>query len=151
MLEGRLSLRHEDTEIFLDPGGCGFLPARELPTMACGSKTRCSFYVSWDGDPKSFPGPGTAPEVCKAMAGLDEAFLHHCGLEQPLLELIRTHPSPDQVHSLGSQAANYAATPWHFLYFLPLPHGHGSLRPTFGAPPFEAGLEAAAPPSFPMN
>jgi hypothetical protein len=20
----------------------------------------------------------------------------------------------------------------HFLYFLPLPHGHGSLRPTFG-------------------
>src|SRR5687767_15913076 len=23
--------------------------------------------------------------------------------------------------------------PWHFLYFLPLPHGHGSLRPTFGS------------------
>ena len=22
--------------------------------------------------------------------------------------------------------------PQHFLYFLPLPHGHGSLRPTFG-------------------
>ena len=22
--------------------------------------------------------------------------------------------------------------PWHFLYFRPLPHGHGSLRPTFG-------------------
>src|SRR5205823_1369826 len=21
----------------------------------------------------------------------------------------------------------------HFLYFLPLPHGHGSLRPTFGS------------------
>src|SRR5436190_9388475 len=26
-----------------------------------------------------------------------------------------------------------AAAPWHFLYFLPLPHGHGSLRPTFGS------------------
>ncbi len=25
-----------------------------------------------------------------------------------------------------------AAAPWHFLYFLPEPHGHGSLRPTFG-------------------
>src|ERR1035441_5698876 len=22
--------------------------------------------------------------------------------------------------------------PWHFLYFRPLPHGHGSLRPGFG-------------------
>src|SRR4051794_23987696 len=27
-------------------------------------------------------------------------------------------------------AKNYSA-PWHFLYFLPLPHGHGSLRPVF--------------------
>ncbi len=23
--------------------------------------------------------------------------------------------------------------PWHFLYFFPLPQGHGSLRPTFGS------------------
>jgi PIN domain len=23
--------------------------------------------------------------------------------------------------------------PWHFLYLRPLPHGHGSLRPTLGA------------------
>src|ERR1700683_95897 len=28
--------------------------------------------------------------------------------------------------------ANYPLAPQHFLYFLPLPHGHGSLRPTFG-------------------
>ena len=27
----------------------------------------------------------------------------------------------------------HAATPQHFLYFLPLPQGQGSLRPTFGA------------------
>src|ERR1700690_3262243 len=26
----------------------------------------------------------------------------------------------------------YPATPWHFLYFLPLPQGQGSLRPTLG-------------------
>ena len=23
--------------------------------------------------------------------------------------------------------------PWHFLYFFPLPQGHGSLRPTFSS------------------
>src|SRR5207247_2405718 len=26
----------------------------------------------------------------------------------------------------------YATLPQQFLYFFPLPHGHGSLRPTFG-------------------
>src|SRR5437763_879799 len=31
------------------------------------------------------------------------------------------------------ERSGYAAAPWHFLYFLPLPHGHGSLRPTFGS------------------
>ena len=30
------------------------------------------------------------------------------------------------------------AAPWHFLYFLPLPQGHGSLRPTFSTDPPEA-------------
>ena len=25
----------------------------------------------------------------------------------------------------------YTFVPWHFLYFLPEPHGQGSLRPTF--------------------
>ena len=24
--------------------------------------------------------------------------------------------------------------PWHFLYFFPLPHGHGSFRPTVSPP-----------------
>ena len=28
--------------------------------------------------------------------------------------------------------------PWHFLYFLPEPHGHGSLRPTFGLSRYSA-------------
>ena len=28
---------------------------------------------------------------------------------------------------------NYSALPWQFLYFFPLPQGHGSLRPTRGA------------------
>src|SRR5512134_2961640 len=37
-----------------------------------------------------------------------------------------------------------APAPWHFLYFLPLPHGHGSLRPTFPA----VRPEAAGPGWF---
>ena len=32
-----------------------------------------------------------------------------------------------------SATATHAAAPWHFLYFLPLPQGQGSLRPTFGS------------------
>src|SRR5262249_48773107 len=33
-------------------------------------------------------------------------------------------------HASGDDAE---AAPWHFLYFLPLPHGQGSLRPTLGS------------------
>src|SRR4051812_25947954 len=57
----------------------------------------------------------------------------------------------------GSRIAFHA--PWHFLYFLPLPHGHGSLRPTFGSsrftclttssPPVRAGRGADWPPALP--
>ncbi len=60
-------------------------------------------------------------------------------------------------HEPGSSPEPYA--PWHFLYFLPLPHGHGSLRPTFGSsrltcfttssPPVRAGRGAAWPAAFP--
>src|SRR5207237_4566203 len=32
-----------------------------------------------------------------------------------------------------SDSSAYAALPWHFLYFLPLPHQQGSLRPIFGS------------------
>ena len=36
--------------------------------------------------------------------------------------------------------------PWHFLYFLPEPHGHGSLRPTFGASRWTVSTLASWPP-----
>jgi hypothetical protein len=36
------------------------------------------------------------------------------------------------------------ALPWHFLYFLPLPQGQGSLRPTLGSSGGRAGLAVAA-------
>ena len=38
----------------------------------------------------------------------------------------------------GERQASYA--PWHFLYFLPEPHGHGSLRPTLSYSEFTFGL-----------
>jgi quercetin dioxygenase-like cupin family protein len=36
-------------------GGYAFLPAKEVQRGACTSKTKCVFYVSWDGSPKSHP------------------------------------------------------------------------------------------------
>jgi mannose-6-phosphate isomerase-like protein (cupin superfamily) len=49
VIEGRMSLRDGDKETFLDPGGYAYLPAKEVQRMSCVSKTRCAFYVYWDG------------------------------------------------------------------------------------------------------
>ena len=57
VLEGRLSLRQGDAEKFLDPGGFAYLPAREVQRLSCVSKTRCTFYVYWDGNPRSHAAP----------------------------------------------------------------------------------------------
>src|SRR3954463_5384750 len=42
-----------------------------------------------------------------------------------------------------------AFAPQHFLYFFPLPHGHGSLRPTFSASRTIVLVTAPASPSSP--
>jgi anti-sigma factor ChrR (cupin superfamily) len=46
LIEGKLSLGEGRS---LDPGGYAFLQAREVQHMSCVSKTRCTFYVAWDG------------------------------------------------------------------------------------------------------
>jgi len=51
VLEGQLTVG----ESVLDAGGVAFLPAREVQRLSCTSKTRCTFYLAWDGKPKSFP------------------------------------------------------------------------------------------------
>src|SRR5262245_17649194 len=56
---------------------------------------------------------------------------------QVLLELAREQPQHARRAFRIVQAHERVPTPsstgmWHFLYFLPLPHGHGSLRPTRG-------------------
>src|SRR5205809_5635251 len=41
----------------------------------------------------------------------------------------------------------YAVRPQQFLYFFPLPHGHGSLRPTFGSSRRTVLGVASSPPT----
>src|ERR1700704_6987527 len=52
---------------------------------------------------------------------------------------------PPLHYGLLQPAQHHAPAPWHFLYFFPLPHGHGSLRPTFGSSR-RTVLITAAPP-----
>jgi quercetin dioxygenase-like cupin family protein len=50
LAEGSLSVRVGDgPETVLTPGGFAFLPAREVQRLSCVSKTRCTFYIQWDG------------------------------------------------------------------------------------------------------
>jgi quercetin dioxygenase-like cupin family protein len=54
VLEGQLTLGQDNGETrLLDAGGFAFLPAREVQRLSCGSKSRCTFYLSWDGKPRS--------------------------------------------------------------------------------------------------
>jgi quercetin dioxygenase-like cupin family protein len=49
LLEGQLSISVGGSRTTLDPGGFAYLPAKQVQTMTCVSKSRCGFYVSWDG------------------------------------------------------------------------------------------------------
>ena len=55
VLEGQLTLRRENGDALIKTGGFAFLPAREIQRLSCSSKTRCTFYLSWDGKPDSHP------------------------------------------------------------------------------------------------
>ena len=55
ILEGQITLKRDSGETALDAGGVAFLPAREVQRFSCTSKTRCTFYLAWDGSPRSFP------------------------------------------------------------------------------------------------
>ena len=51
VLEGRLSVGQD----ILEPGGFAFLPAQNVQRLKCTSPSRCTLYLSWDGNPKSHP------------------------------------------------------------------------------------------------
>jgi quercetin dioxygenase-like cupin family protein len=53
--EGQLTLRQDSDDTTLNTGGFAFLPAHEIQRLSCSSKTRCTFYLSWDGKPDSHP------------------------------------------------------------------------------------------------
>jgi quercetin dioxygenase-like cupin family protein len=53
--EGRVTLRQDAGDAVLNVGGFAFLPAHEVQRMSCSSKTRCTFYLSWDGKHESHP------------------------------------------------------------------------------------------------
>ncbi|HEY4902303.1 MAG TPA: DUF4437 domain-containing protein [Candidatus Sulfotelmatobacter sp.] len=48
LLEGKLSIAREGKDVYLEPGGYAFLPAKETQKIACVSQTRCMFYIYWD-------------------------------------------------------------------------------------------------------
>src|SRR5271155_4663568 len=51
VVEGQLTLRQDDGDTLINAGGYAFLPAHEVQRLSCSSKTRCTFYLSWDGKP----------------------------------------------------------------------------------------------------
>ncbi|HEY1341363.1 MAG TPA: cupin domain-containing protein [Bryobacteraceae bacterium] len=55
VLEGQLTLRQDSGDTALNPGGFAFLPAREVQRLSCTAKTRCTFYLAWDGKPATHP------------------------------------------------------------------------------------------------
>ena len=55
VVEGQLTLRQDSGETLLNTGGFAFLPAHEVQRLSCSSKTRCTFYLMWDGKPDSHP------------------------------------------------------------------------------------------------
>ena len=55
--EGQLRLRQESGDALIKPCGFASLPAREVQRLACDAKTRCTFDLSWDGNPKSHKQP----------------------------------------------------------------------------------------------
>jgi len=54
VLEGRLTFHQDSGDSSLEVGGYAFLPAKEVQRLSCTSKSRCTFYLAWDGPPKSY-------------------------------------------------------------------------------------------------
>ena len=55
VLEGQLTLTENSGPSVVNQGGFAFLPAHEVQRLACTSQSRCTFYLAWDGNPKSHP------------------------------------------------------------------------------------------------
>jgi len=49
VMEGSLKIGEKT----IGAGSYAFLAAKEVQRLSCASKTKCVFYLSWDGNPKS--------------------------------------------------------------------------------------------------
>src|ERR1017187_5898770 len=72
------------------------------------------------------PPPPAPPRACRPPYPLQSSF--------------------GRISSWASEAWCHPA-PWHFLSFFPLPHGHGSLRPTFCPTATVLGPLESSPPN----
>ena len=55
VVEGQLTLHQDNGDAAINAGGFAFLPAHEVQRLRCSSKTPCTFYLLWDGNPASHP------------------------------------------------------------------------------------------------
>jgi quercetin dioxygenase-like cupin family protein len=55
VIEGQLTLRRDNGDTAVNPGGSAFLPAREVQRLSCTAKPHCTFYLSWDAKSASHP------------------------------------------------------------------------------------------------
>jgi hypothetical protein len=74
------------------------------------------------------------PQVSILRPGILDYFHYNCRVKYVILTRERSE-GEESLHLLFSEyhvdGRLYASAPWHFLNFLPEPHGQGSLRPTF--------------------
>src|SRR5262252_2431043 len=76
--------------------------------------------------------PALPPYILRRKARPERGFLASCQTAGTLEVKSPPRLANGRDSTLGAHSCNYV--PWHFLYFLPDPQGHGSLRPTFSAP-----------------
>jgi quercetin dioxygenase-like cupin family protein len=53
VLEGQMTLKQDQGDVVLNPGGYAYLPAKDVQRLSCSSTARCTFYLAWDGKPQS--------------------------------------------------------------------------------------------------
>jgi hypothetical protein len=78
-------------------------------------------HNDWHGD--SNVAPGHVSHEIPRIINLLLTAENHCGYQT----CFKTHP----VSRPAKPYRDELYAPQHFLYFFPLPHGHGVLRPTF--------------------
>ena len=114
-------------------------------TSECRGTSRTSSKVSAVARPTSIEvACSVEASVFSAMRLLRQQVACAAGVR-----LRKSTPSSDFRRLTWHQPAwrsTHAAAPWHFLYFFPLPHGHGSFRPTFGSSRRTVFTSASSPP-----